>query len=287
MRLSTDDEASAGRSWSGLVALALALVCLLAVAGPASAQLFGPKLPKLTGRVVDQANVLSAEAKTRIEAELKDLEGHSSDQIVVVTVPSLDGLAIEDYSIRLAEAWKIGQKGTDNGVILLIAPAEHKVRIEVGRGLEGILTDTMSGLIIRNAITPAFRRGDIDGGVEAGVRDMKDTLLGDAEGVKDRLAHAPKRSAQGDQIDWVPIIFFLFWLAIVILSIRAQMRTAQAYRNLPPGMRPRVGYGGPHVIVIPGGFGSGSWGGGFGGGGGGGFGGGGGSFGGGGASGSW
>ncbi len=142
-------------------ALAFVLLALLLFTGAAHAEL---KFPPLTGRIVDDAHVLTPADKASIEADLKALEGKSSDQLVVYTTSSLQGYPIEDYANRLFRAWGIGQKGTNNGVLLIVAPTEHKVRIEVGRGLEPQLTDLMTGLIIRNRILPssgaaAFRPG--------------------------------------------------------------------------------------------------------------------------------
>ncbi|MEW5962644.1 MAG: TPM domain-containing protein [Pseudomonadota bacterium] len=257
--------------------LAVAALLLLAVgAVGARAQ---PKFPALTGRIVDTANLLPADVRARLATELAELEGKSTDQLVVVTVPSLQGYAIEDYGYQLGRAWGIGQKGKDNGVILLVAPGERKVRIEVGRGLEPTLTDIMSKLIVENAILPAFRRGDFAGGISAGVRDIKDVLLGDAEAVKERARGAGK----GPGLDREALIMILIWLAIVGLVVYAQMRHARQQPNVRRGRR--AGSGHDRVIIIPGG--SGSWGGGWSGGGGGGWSGGGGSFGGGGASGGW
>ena len=121
------------------------------------------------------------------------LEQTSTDQLAIVTVKSLQGYSIEDYGIGLARKWGIGQKGKDNGVLLIVAPNDRKVRIEVGRRLEPFMTDTMSALIIQNAILPKFRRGDYAGGIKDGVRDIKSVLLGDAEEVKRRAA-GPRRT---------------------------------------------------------------------------------------------
>ena len=119
-----------------------------------------PKFPPLTGRIVDEARIFSAEDRQQLEATLKELEGKSSDQIVVYTTPSLQGYEIEDFGYRLGRFWKIGQAGVNNGIVLIVAPNERKVRIEVGRGLEPIMTDALSSTIIQNAILPGFRRGD-------------------------------------------------------------------------------------------------------------------------------
>ena len=128
------------------------LAAAFAVAAVASMALAAPNYPELTGRIVDNANIINADDKAAIETELRALEGTSTDQVAVVTVPSLDGYPIEDYGIGLARKWAIGQKDKDNGIVLIVAPNERKVRIEVGRRLEPMMTDTMSKLIIENAI---------------------------------------------------------------------------------------------------------------------------------------
>jgi uncharacterized protein len=237
-----------------------------------------PNYPELTGRVTDQAGLLSASDKADIESELAAIEQTSTDQIAIVTVNSLDGYSIEDYGIGLARKWGIGQKGKDNGILLIVAPNDRKVRIEVGRRLEPFMTDTMSALIIQNAILPKFRRGDYAGGIKDGVRDIKTVLLGDPEEVKRRAA-----GGRTPQDDPTVMIHLLVFFLIVAFIMWINYRNARAMGAGMPGNPRRRG----GVIFIPGG--SGSWGGGWsdGGGGGGGWSGGGGDFGGGGASGSW
>lgn len=233
-----------------------------------------PKFPPLTGRVVDDAHLLTPADKAAIEADLKALEEKSSDQLVVFTTDSLQGYPIEDFGYQLGRAWGIGQKGTNNGVLLIVAPKERKVRIEVGRGLEPQMTDLMSSLIIGNRILPEFRRGDFSGGIKAGVHDIKDVLLGDAEAVKQRAAARPLAARKSS--GWEDAIPLIFILGIFLFVIWAQSRQARL-----GGRYGRPGYTGP--IFFPGGWGGGSGGGGDGGG----FSGGGGDFGGGGASGDW
>jgi uncharacterized protein len=135
-------------------------------------------IPLLTGRVTDNAGILSPETAARISTILKTHEDSTSNQVAVLTIPSLEGEVLETYSMRVAEAWKLGRKGTDNGVLLLIARDDRKVRIEVGRGLEGNLPDITCGLIIRNVIVPHFKSGDYDGGVSAGVDAIVAALQG-------------------------------------------------------------------------------------------------------------
>ncbi|WP_455977609.1 TPM domain-containing protein [Methylorubrum populi] len=247
--------------------LTAALLILAALTGLARAA--EPDFPKLTGRVVDAAGLLSPEARTRIDGKIKAHEEKTGDQLVVATVPSLQDLTVEDYANRLARSWGIGQKKTNNGVLLLVAPKERKVRIEVGYGLEGALTDALSKTIITTAITPRFRQGDFSGGVEAGVDAILPILAGDADEWQRR---APVRE---DTVDPATVIF---WIVVIVVLIIVLTRMSGG------GGGGRRGRGGGFV-VIPGP--SGGWSGGFSDGGGGGFSGGGGSFGGGGASGDW
>ena len=269
------------------VILSVLIVASVVIASAASA---APVYPELTGRIVDNANLLRPEDKAQIESELKSLEATSTDQVAVVTVNSLDGYAIEDYGIGLARKWAIGQKDKDNGVVLIVAPNERKVRIEVGRRLEPMLTDTMSKLIIENAILSQFRRGDFSGGIRDGVRDIKAVLLGDAEEVKQR---AKVGRTPNDPSALIHLLIFAAIIALVLWQMRRAALERQAWeQSLTPDQRRQLEQqrardrrrGG--IVIIPGG--SSDWGGGWsGGGGGGGWSGGGGSFGGGGASGDW
>ena len=128
--------------------------------------------PGLTGRIVDQANIIPAETRSAIEPKLADLEAKSGIQLVVASVSSLGGEEIEPYANELFRSWKLGENTKNNGVLLLVAPNERKVRIEVGYGLEGTLTDALSTVIITNAIAPRFKAGDFGGGVSRGVDDI-------------------------------------------------------------------------------------------------------------------
>jgi uncharacterized protein len=239
-----------------------------------------PVFPELTGRVVDDADLLTYPEEVAITADLKALEDKSSDQVVVVTLPSLQGYTIEDFGYQLGRHWGIGTERFDNGVILLVAPNERKVRIEVGRGLEGTLTDALSKLIIENAILPRFREGDFAGGIKDGVRDIILVLTGDAAEVEQR--GKARQDADNATLDWIIVVIFLvIWLWIAYSIWRSARQAARAGR-------------GPGSILVPGstwdgGSSSGSSGSSWssGGGNGGGFSGGGGSFGGGGASGGW
>lgn len=225
--------------------------------------LFALEVPTLSGRVNDHAGILSADAKWRIEAKLAALETSDSTQLAVLTVPTLAGDSIEDFSMRVVESWKLGQKKLDNGALLVIAKEDRKLRIEVGYGLEGKLTDALSGRIIRQVIVPHFKRGDFEAGVEAGVDAIIAATKGEFKAEEKKLV-IPEQ--------FVPVIFVLFFILIMILRSRGGgpgrfNRSSSYYRSGGFG-----GFGG-------GGFGGGSSGGGFSGGGG--------SFGGGGSSGGW
>jgi uncharacterized protein len=262
---------------AGVFAVLIAWLCVIGSA-PLLAE---PRFPPLTGRIVDEAGLLSAADRQELTQTLEALEQKSSDQLVIYTAKSLQGYPIEDFGYQLGRFWGIGQKGTNNGVILIVAPNERKVRIEVGRGLEPQLTDAMSGLIIQNAILPAFRRGDFPAGIKAGVRDIRDVLLGDAEAVKDRARSLKKRDAPASEDAAATLIIILFVIFIIGVGLYQSRYAAQQARAGNLGRR--GSRGGSYPVFIPGG-----WGGGSGGGDGGGWGGGGGGdFGGGGASGGW
>lgn len=267
-------------------------------------------IPKSAGYVTDEAGLLSSDQIAALNRELADYERKTSNQIVVLTVKSLDGQDIESYSIAVAEAWKPGQKGKDNGAILLIAANERQARIEVGYGLEGVLTDARSSQIIRNVLVPRFRSGDEYGGIAAAVSAMESTIGG--EFTADAKERPPAQAL-------FPILVMLLFVAGLIGLIHWTAGAA-AGGLLAGGLQTLTGFAGSgwiHVVLLGlivgavapffiriffgsfGGHGGGMWSGrsgfggmggfgGFSGGGfGGGFSGGGGGFGGGGASGSW
>ena len=142
--------------------LLAALVLILAFAAPAFS---APTFPKLDGRVTDAAGILPAETRAALDTRLAALEKTTTIQLVVATVPDLQGYEIDEYGYQLGRAWGIGQKGSNNGALLIVAPNDRKVRIEVGYGLEGVLTDALTSQIIRRNIVPAFKAGDMAGGV--------------------------------------------------------------------------------------------------------------------------
>jgi uncharacterized protein len=136
----------------------------------------GADVPYLAGRVTDNAEILSEGMRRSLAERLKAHEDRTGNQIAVLTVPTLDGESIEEYAVTVFEAWKLGKKGKDNGVLIIVVPNDRRMRIEVGYGLEGILTDLVAGRIIRNGMAPRFKAGDYDGGVEAGVKSVLDVL---------------------------------------------------------------------------------------------------------------
>jgi uncharacterized protein len=160
--------------------------------------------------VHDEANVLSAGTKAQLEAILKAERDSTSNQIALLIIPSLDGEALEDFSLRVAEKWKLGKKDTDNGVLFLISIGDRKVRIEVGHGLEGVLTDALSSRINRNEVAPHFRHGDYDGGVQAGVIAIIQAIKGqyvNTDPPRSRKARSP----------WTTLVFIAL---IIILAAR-------------------------------------------------------------------
>jgi uncharacterized protein len=163
-----------------------ALLTAFAVAAPVAAQTF----PPLTGRVVDAADILDTPTRSAIATMLTTLEQKTTDQFVVATVASLQGESIEVYANRLHNRWALGRKDKNNGVLLLVAPTERKVRIEVGYGLESTLTNAIAQEIIDRTIVPRFRAGDMAGGVAHGVGDIVTVLTGGAAVWKQRAARA-------------------------------------------------------------------------------------------------
>jgi uncharacterized protein len=299
-----------------LISFSILLICCLPIAA------YGLDVPRLQSYVNDYAGMISPSAKSKIEEGLKAFEQSDSTQVVILTIPSLEGENIEEFSIKVAEAWKIGQQQKDNGVLLIVSKQERKIRIEVGRGLEGRLTDLMAGRIIDQVIKPRFKQGDFDGGFITGTSALIAATRGEFK--------AEQRPIQRRQKDFPPLLGFLPFFGISVLVLGSLSRVlggiagaiglpSLVYLSLVPIgifniiLLALVGFGGG--FFLPGLFSAGGrkdrsrghhrggffyspWmgghsigGGGFGGGGGfeggGGFSGGGGSFGGGGASGDW
>ncbi|MEE9433534.1 MAG: TPM domain-containing protein [Sphingorhabdus sp.] len=239
---------------------------------------FGQDFPKLSGRVVDEADLLNPAEEAALTAKLEGLETQSQRQLVVATIKDLQGYDIADYGYQLGRKWGLGDKERNDGALLIIAPNARKMRIEVGYGLEATLTDALSSQIIRNDITPHFKAGDLPGGINAGVDSIVTQLqLPPDEAAKVAASASAEQARSNDHgVDASSIIFWLFIFFFFILPM-----ISTAFRDKRHG---RTGSG--PVVIWGGGS---SWGGSSGGSswGGGGFSGGGGSFGGGGASGGW
>ena len=276
-----------GPSASALArAIIIALMVLLAFLLPRVAWA-DPTFPKLTGRVVDAANIIPADEQTRLTQKLEALEKQSGRQLVVVTVPDLQGYDISDYGYQLGRAWGIGSKASNNGALLIVAPNERKVRIEVGYGLEGVLTDGISFLVINQQILPRFKAGDIPGGIEAGTDALIQQLSLPADQAQQvaQQANAQAQQARTHQGGGFPLGAVLPLIFIFLFVILPMLGRRGGRRGFGGGLGPIILW--DALGGMRGGGGGWGGGGGFGGGGGGGFSGGGGSFGGGGASGSW
>jgi uncharacterized protein len=268
-------------------------LCALLLFTPAAAQA-DPTFPPLTGRVVDEAHILQPEQVAALDAKLAGFEQSTKQQLVVATIPDLQGYDIADYGYRLGRAWGIGQKGVNNGVVLIIAPNERRMRIEVGYGLEGVLTDALSNRIIGQQIRPAFKANDYAGGINAGVDEIMRIIQLPPDQQQKLAAEAVRKPNvnAGDVFKAIIIVIFVLFF-IIVSGVRAATRGGRRYRS-GGGVSPIVVWAASEALGAAlrggrdndgGGWGGG--GGGWGGGGGGGFSGGGGSFGGGGASGGW
>lgn len=257
-------------------ALLIALL-LLVCGGPAVAQTF----PALSGRVVDAANIIPPAEEAALTERLAALDKARGRQFVVATIPSLEGREIEDYGYRLGRAWGIGSEKLDDGLVLIVAPNERRVRIEVGYGLEGIVTDALSSVIVQTRILPAFREGDMPCGIADGAGALIDLLMlpDDQADARARALVGAERAQGRERGDGGLPIALIFWLILLIVVLAAMRK--RGGRGRRHGNWPVILWG---PGLSGGGGGGSSWGGG---GGGGGFSGGGGSFGGGGASGSW
>lgn len=258
------------------------LVVALVAALPAMAQ-SRPTFPALTGRVVDEAELLDASTEASLTQRLATLETETGDQFVVVTVPTLQDYEIEDYGYRLGRAWGIGQSENDSGALLIVAPTERRVRLEVGYGLEPILTDAFSSQVIQTVILPAFKRGDFQSGIVEGVDAVETQLRLDPAEAEARAAAI--QPAEAD-VPFAPALIVMLVLGFLVVTVIASV--GRRGRRRRGGVSPAWAWVAADVLTqiarSSGGGGFGSGGGGFSGGG---FSGGGGSFGGGGASGGW
>jgi uncharacterized protein len=254
-------------TWPRLLAIAL----LVLIAPSALADTL--PVPALTGRVVDQAGILNSSEESRLTAKLRDLENKTSIQLVVVTLSSLRSRPIEEWGLALGRTWGIGQKGKDNGALLIVAPNDRELRIEVGYGLEGTLPDATADAIVRNVIVPRFKAGNMAGGIFDGT----DAIIAVLTGTGEEFVPS-RREAVGQMLsEWAPVLFVgLFIILIMIGQFRRRRNRADRYyRNSSGGWL----YVDDDDRNSSDGFSGGRSGGGFSGGGG--------SFGGGGASGRW
>src|SRR6266853_5779920 len=200
----------ARKSAQALVGLAVRLYAALAACAI--------PFPPLTDRVVDEAHILSARERDALSSKLAELEAKSGIQLVVATVNSLQGQEIEPYANELFRTWKLGEKTKNNGVLLLVAPNEHRVRIEVGYGLEGTLTDALSKLIIANAIAPRFKIGDFGDGVSRGVDDIITVLTTDSSEWQQRPSLRLDKQQSPDLGDWILIALLIGLVTLLVVS---------------------------------------------------------------------
>jgi uncharacterized protein len=189
-----------------------------------------PSYPALTGRIVDNANLIGPAARGRIDAKLKAHEDKTGDQLVVATLPALQGIGIEDFANGLFRFWKLGAAKTNNGVLLLVAPNERKVRIEVGYGLEGALTDALSKVIITTAVTPKFKTGDFAGGIEGGVDAILEILSGDAEQWQRRAVVRDDEMSVSETIAVIVAMLFIFLFIIAFIRGVSQQTGPRRHR---------------------------------------------------------
>ena len=231
-----------------------------------ASSIFALSVPNLTSPIVDNANLISDGVEQNINNQLQELSNSTGIQLAVLTIPTLEGEVLESYSMKVAETWELGSAEKDTGVLLLIALEERSIRIEVGYGLEGVLTDTKCGLIIRNVIAPEFRNGNYQAGIVNAVNNMVGLVKGDESLVSKRVLNESSGDSGAFIFMGVVLLYGFIFVMAVISSKKRGPRTGTGTRTTP------------YVHHIPRNFG---------GGGGGGFSGGGGSFGGGGASGGW
>ncbi len=185
-----------------------------------SSPLFAATVPALKGRVNDYAKIIRDSDEREIEEYLAGIEQSSGIQIAVLTMPSLDGDDISSFGIKVADKWKLGDKDKDNGAILIVAYAEHDLRIEVGDGLEGSLTDAKCGLILRNVIVPEFKNGNYSAGIKKGVMNMGAIATGDESAVSRSVREGEDSSSN----DLIPVFAILVWLIFVVGMISANAR---------------------------------------------------------------
>jgi len=234
--------------------------------------------PNLQGYVNDYAHMISGSARVKLEEELKSFEQSDSTQLVILTVPSLEGETLEDYSIKVVEAWRLGQAQKDNGILFLVSKNDRKIRIEVGRGLEGRLTDLMAGRIIDLVIKPRFKREDFDGGFAAGVASLIDATRGEFK-AEEKDWGTGTQPFQSSWLFFLIVFLFFFLISLARKMTKSSSRAIRMGRGhdwsrspggfviIPPRRGGREAFGGRGRDFEDRGGGFGGGGGGFGGGG--------------------
>ena len=186
---------------------------------------FAVEVPALTGRINDYADVLNSGTESELTGYLTRLEDQTGIQLAVLTVPTIEDETIESFSMRVADEWKLGQEGKDNGILITLALAEHKIRIEVGYGLEGTLTDAQSSLILRNAIIPEFKEGDYDQGIAAGVSNIVGLILNDEELLDEKVLDEDNGTGM------VVLVFMGIWIIFVVSIVIANASRRRGYNG--------------------------------------------------------
>lgn len=270
--------------WYSLFGL-LAILFLFGATADGRAQSTKP-VTALSGRIIDQAALLSPKSKAELNARLEAHEKKTGNQLVVFTIPSLNGANLEEFSLRHARSWALGQKDLNNGVLFLVAKNDRKMRIEVGYGLEGTLTDAIASFIIRATVAPLFKQGLFDGGIVAGTGQIIEVLEADKSALETWRSRAKKTKSNKGDPQWPIFLFIGIWLMIFFGGIVSSVLVRRFGTEIKPGHYRWLGMDAGPNAPKPKRSSSSSSGGGWSSGGGG-FSGGGGSFGGGGSSGSW
>ncbi len=208
------------------------IIAALAASFLISSSIFAATVPAIKGRVNDYAKIIRESDEREIEEYLAGLEQSSGIQIAVLTMPSLDGEDISSFGIRVADKWQLGDKEKDNGAILIVAYAEHDLRIEVGDGLEGSLTDAKCGLILRNVIVPEFRDGNYSGGILKGVKDMGAIAAGDESAVSRSVREGEDNSGDDSLVPvFVILVWLIFFVSMISAGARRSRRRGRYYHN--------------------------------------------------------
>ena len=208
------------------------IIAALAASFLISSSIFAATVPALKGRVNDYAKIIRDSDEREIEEYLAGIEQTSGIQIAVLTMPSLDGEDISSFGIKVADKWELGDKDKDNGAILIVAYAEHDLRIEVGDGLEGSLTDAKCGLILRNVIVPEFRDGNYSGGIMKGVKDMGAIASGDESAVSRSVREGEDNSGDDSLVPvFVIIVWLIFFVSMISAGARRSRRRGRYYHN--------------------------------------------------------